>query len=218
VRNIPERIKPSVDTRRDNSQLRVDQELEGGNRRLDQHQQHPYPPLPPQQRPTQRSSLAFVGSPMMTDPQSHAMSARDCCVLWDRGGEGGDVPEEWRCWVCGGGTIPDDSSESEDFMLMRDSRPVKIQRKRLRAMRMRNNGTGSATGTNVVSDKPAFRRKTPNAEKNLRRASANMEPQATTTHIYIMARLCFVAIDQYSAPAKRIPHISAVGHLSSQQF
>ncbi|KIM56954.1 hypothetical protein SCLCIDRAFT_131407, partial [Scleroderma citrinum Foug A] len=51
--------------------------------------------------------------------------ACDVCSRWCHAAcfgivEGGDVPEEWRCWVCGGGTIPDEERE----------RAVKIQRKR----------------------------------------------------------------------------------------
>jgi len=50
--------------------------------------------------------------------------------------EGGDVPEEWRSWVCGGEIIPDEEQE----------RAVMMQRKRLGATRVRNTGTSSATG------------------------------------------------------------------------
>ncbi|KAL4071508.1 hypothetical protein V8B97DRAFT_1870629 [Scleroderma yunnanense] len=101
--------------------------------------------------------------------------ACDVCSRWCHAAcfgivEGGDVPEEWRCWVCGGGTIADEQRE----------RAVKIQRKRLKAMKMRNNGASNAGGTGTANGvgeetsqrKPASRRKTsPNAEKKPRRAS-----------------------------------------------
>ncbi|KAI6019227.1 hypothetical protein BKA83DRAFT_4056906 [Pisolithus microcarpus] len=58
--------------------------------------------------------------------------ACDVCSRWCHAAcfdivEGG-VPEEWRCWVCQGGRIDEEQRE----------RAVKLQRKRLKTMRMRN--------------------------------------------------------------------------------
>ncbi|KAI6006210.1 hypothetical protein F5J12DRAFT_721138 [Pisolithus orientalis] len=63
--------------------------------------------------------------------------ACDVCSRWCHAAcfgivEGG-VPEEWRCWVCQGGSIDEEQRE----------RAVKLQRKRLKTLKMRNGPNGN---------------------------------------------------------------------------
>ncbi|KAI6025520.1 hypothetical protein EDC04DRAFT_238892 [Pisolithus marmoratus] len=98
--------------------------------------------------------------------------ACDVCSRWCHAAcfgivEGG-VPEEWRCWVCQGGSINEEQRE----------RAVKLQRKRLKTMKMRNGSNGNVPHADHVTGedqpaKPTSRRRTsPGVEKKPRRSSA----------------------------------------------
>ncbi|KAI6110256.1 hypothetical protein EDD16DRAFT_1727068 [Pisolithus croceorrhizus] len=98
--------------------------------------------------------------------------ACDVCSRWCHAAcfgivEGG-VPEEWRCWVCQGGRIDEEQRE----------RAVKLQRKRLKTMRMRNGSNGnvphvaSAAGEDQARKPTSRRRTSPGVEKKPRRSSA----------------------------------------------
>lgn len=113
--------------------------------------------------------------------------ACDDCSRWCHAAcfgivEGGDVPEEWRCWQCEGRSISDEERE----------RAVKLQKKRLKTMRMKNgtscgNGHGNAmlTSEEQQQRKPASRRKpSPGMEKKSRKANmaaATTEVSSLTT-------------------------------------
>lgn len=98
--------------------------------------------------------------------------ACDVCSRWCHAAcfdivEGG-VPEEWRCWVCQGGRIDEEQRE----------RAVKLQRKRLKTMRMRNGSNGTvphvtgAAGEDQARKPTSRRRSSPGVEKKPRRSSA----------------------------------------------
>ena len=171
--------------------------------------QRPFSPIlsgsvPPQTPPTSRLPLASPSTSQhplaLSDapppPDSDAIScicgftyddgfsiACDDCSRWCHAAcfgivQGGVVPEFWKCWVC------DPTVEVDK------ERAVKIQKGRLKAMRMKashatNGGVPGATtingvgGSSAVDEgssgvgKPASRRKTsPGAERKSRRGSA----------------------------------------------
>ncbi|KAI9573435.1 hypothetical protein HD554DRAFT_2012767, partial [Boletus coccyginus] len=93
--------------------------------------------------------------------------ACDDCSRWCHAAcfgivQGGEVPEFWKCWVC------------DPALEVDKERAVKIQKGRLKAMRMKTSpGTnGGAPGGTTING-PASRRKTsPGAERKSRRGSA----------------------------------------------
>ena len=172
-------------------------------------QQRPFSPIlsgpvPPQTPPisqlplaspsTSRHPLALSDVP--PPPDSDAIScicgftyddgfsiACDDCSRWCHAAcfgivQGGEVPEFWKCWVC------------DPALEVDKERAVKIQKGRLKAMRMKTspgtnggapggttiNGVGGSSAVDEGSSsagKPASRRKTsPGAERKSRRGSA----------------------------------------------
>ncbi|KAG6329777.1 hypothetical protein ID866_9312, partial [Astraeus odoratus] len=137
----------------------------------------PPPPHPDQPPPSDADDISCICGFTYDDGFSIAC---DVCSRWCHAAcfgivEGGYVPEEWRCWTCGGGKISDEQRE----------RAVKLQRKKIKAMRMKNGtggahggashtgGAGGGGGGEEQQRKPASRRKTsPGVEKKPRKTNA----------------------------------------------
>lgn len=129
------------------------------------HANHTHPDPPPS---TDADDISCICGFTYDDGFSIAC---DVCSRWCHAAcfgivEGG-VPEEWRCWVCQGGSIDEEQRE----------RAVKLQRKRLKTLKMRNGPNGNVPHPDSVPGedqprKPGSRRRTsPGMEKKPRRSS-----------------------------------------------
>ncbi|KAI6102793.1 hypothetical protein F5141DRAFT_1007912 [Pisolithus sp. B1] len=108
--------------------------------------------------------------------------ACDVCSRWCHAAcfgivEGG-VPEEWRCWVCQGGRIDEEQRE----------RAVKLQRKRLKTMRMRNGRRASilssTESSNSSSALATLNANLPTAPDTVQPSSSRISQPCVSFHVF----------------------------------